>query len=269
MSATHVYIRPAPGQQYVGDGPSARAVKRWLEQRGITTEASQQGSGGVRAQWHIESDLRRPTRVESRAVGAAMLRAIQPGDVLVVARLDELVDFPGNARLLLRLLASRDVELRVLDVDMSGQDVVRALQVTGAAFSGLDDEIERLQAVIDGQQANADARVEHAVTQAVQALIANKEALRAFFLGLPQGAGDVSKPIAGGELSEKLAAWRKEAGMTQKQLAEAVGLSQPDIAHLERGSKSYGLMKVIEYFETQRTPHAPLNGTGGEHAAAA
>jgi hypothetical protein len=206
--------------------------------------------------WHVESDTRRPTRIEDRVTGALVLRILQSGDQLVVANLSQLVDFPKNLLVLIQSLLSRGVDLYVVDLGLSAAQLAPLAKTAAEAFGPIEAEVARLEKELAQVQANAEARYENALREALTHVVTQYGLPGSVTMGVPKGVGDVRKPLADGTLGDALKKRREALGLSQSQLAEKVELDQSTISRLENNRGTHGLDAVSKFLFAEETPNA-------------
>lgn len=98
-----------------------------------------------------------------------------------------------------------------------------------------------------------------------------------------QGLADDGDPIPPVDLSrmviyplvytEHLGEWRKSLGVTQRQVAAALGLPQPRISNLEKNPRSVSFERVSKYLDAvgrlAGLPVPPVLAESGDHGAVA
>jgi DNA-binding XRE family transcriptional regulator len=174
---------------------------------------------------HIETDMRRPSKLHERAVGAVLLYKLREGDTLVAGTLSDLCDLPSDAVRLTRVLAGRGVKLRILEEG--------SLEAAASAFTYLEGELAHVRTELSKIQAIADARVEHARREILSMTISKYGAPPSWSDGMPTGAGDVTKPL-GATLGDALRKRREAMALSQAQAAEQSGVTQSTISRAER-----------------------------------
>jgi Helix-turn-helix len=198
------YYRGEPGRGEAHQ-PAVKALQAWAT------------ASGVEIQLRHEPDQARPSRFAERAAGGPLLRLVQPGDVVAIASVGDVFDYPSDVPAVVRKLAGKGASLRILGLSQLGPlEIVSEL---ASAFAGLEREVERLRDELSVVQQDAEARMLETTREVIKTL---GDRFGSFTADLPT-LGDVRerRPDVGAA---------EHIGTAMQRRAEKLGLSQAELS---------------------------------------
>ena len=216
-------------------------------------------------QWHQESDLRRPTKLASRAIAYQLLHVLREGDTVVVPEFAGAFDFPSDAVASVQAMTARGIDVRILDLSTQpAATLLPILRAMGTAFAPLERELRVKTEELAEVQGRAEARFQVALSEAVAEIARAWGPPPSLTAGV-RALGDVREPLDGeSESTGSLIRKKREAvGMSQKQLAELLGVSQPQLSRVETDNPEAPKQLRIDAFNYLfRGEEVPANPNG-------